>query len=222
MTLPLPGKLQRWIADNTLGDCVYPLPALLWTRPVQGLRAPGVATIPVYGKWKLRIAMLRNEANLQEGVTENLPNSAGQSVNPIETFLRRVPIVGRFAHVGYLVLSFGFFQVCGLGIQRLVVFPLVKHQMGPKAFGAFVLAMSFAAVCYMVSSNGQNSTVFRFHSWRKPKEKPILYATGFWITLGVSLVLALGLIVASPYLSVAYGADVGVFSWILVPMVVSP
>jgi len=141
--------------------------------------------------------------------------------NPVEALLRRIPLVGRFAHVGYLIISFGLFQVLGLGVQRLVLFPLAKHYLGPRVFGSFLLAFSFATLAMMIAAAGPSGVMFRLHSLRTPERKPFLYVTGLWVTVFTAAILGAGLLAATPILYQAYNADVAVFSGILVCFVVA-
>lgn len=142
------------------------------------------------------------------------------TVNTIEAFLRRLPFVGRYAHVIYLVVSFGLFQALGLSLQRLLIFPLVKQSLGARVFGSFLLAYSFATFGQMIASAGQSAAMLRFHSLREPQERPALYATGLVITLLIGVVLAAVLLGATPILRISYNADVAVFTAILAAYVV--
>lgn len=99
-----------------------------------------------------------------------------------------------------MVFFYSLFGFIGLGIERLVVHPLIKRQIGTEAFGDLGLALSFSTIL-MMATGGLSTTVFRFHSWRTAEEKQSLFATGFWITMLLGLVLSLGLMFTSFFMA---------------------
>jgi len=86
-------------------------------------------------------------------------------------------------------------------LLSFAIFALLARTLGPAAFGAFALAAAFAELGRILPNTGLVSAISRAR-----QVTPTMADTVFWATLGLALLLAVGIALVARPLAAAFGA----------------
>ena len=96
-------------------------------------------------------------------------------------------------------------QVVGIGLPRLVLFPILASLLGERSFGAFVVALGLIQIVGLSPSNGLIAYVIRDLSRHSEAERALMTRTAMLLSLAVVGPIGLGYMLCTGAIARAYG-----------------